>query len=227
MDTPVEPTPAATVVVARDGDEGLTVLMVRRNSAHAFGGMWVFPGGRVDRADAVDAIESCGELAAARRAAVRECREEAGLDVDAADLVPLSHWVPPPQAPRRFATWFFLVAAPAEATVTIDGHEIHDHEWIRPADAIERNDRGEIEIVPPPWITLATLAPFATAADALAHAAAHDPAYFATRLAIDGDVRVTVWEGDAAYDDGDLSHPGPRRRLSMRPGQWQYEGKLP
>ena len=43
-----EPIDAATVVVARDSADGVEVLMLRRNSKIYFGGMWVFPGGRVD-----------------------------------------------------------------------------------------------------------------------------------------------------------------------------------
>src|SRR5207342_1141060 len=42
-----EPVAAATVVVVRDAAEGLEVLMLRRNARGMFGGMWVFPGGRV------------------------------------------------------------------------------------------------------------------------------------------------------------------------------------
>ena len=45
---------AATVLLLRDNtDAGLEVLMLRRNSKIAFGGMWVFPGGRVDADDVV------------------------------------------------------------------------------------------------------------------------------------------------------------------------------
>lgn len=44
--------PAATVLLLRNGESGVEVLMVRRNSEIAFGGMWVFPGGRVDSTDA-------------------------------------------------------------------------------------------------------------------------------------------------------------------------------
>jgi 8-oxo-dGTP pyrophosphatase MutT (NUDIX family) len=44
--------PAATVLLLREGSAGLEVLMMRRASAVAFmGGMWVFPGGRLDPAD--------------------------------------------------------------------------------------------------------------------------------------------------------------------------------
>jgi len=44
--------PAATVILVRDATEGFEILMLRRTSAAAFaGGMYVFPGGRVDGDD--------------------------------------------------------------------------------------------------------------------------------------------------------------------------------
>ncbi|HAF68589.1 MAG TPA: NUDIX hydrolase, partial [Acidimicrobiaceae bacterium] len=46
-----EPIDAATVVVARDTSNGIEVLMLRRNSKIYFGGMWVFPGGKIDETD--------------------------------------------------------------------------------------------------------------------------------------------------------------------------------
>ncbi len=50
--------PAATVILAKDAEPGIEVLMLRRNSAIAFGGAWVFPGGRVDPEDAgVDELD--------------------------------------------------------------------------------------------------------------------------------------------------------------------------
>src|SRR5262249_45640549 len=111
--------PAATVVLVRDAAAGLETLMLKRNAAIAFGGMWVFPGGRIDAADGDDDE-------APRRAAVREAFEEAALVVEPSALVPFAHWTPPPVAPKRFATWFFLAPAPS-AEVAIDGGEIHDH----------------------------------------------------------------------------------------------------
>ena len=45
--------PAATIVLVRDGDQGLEALLVQRSKAvRHMGGMWVFPGGRVDPDDA-------------------------------------------------------------------------------------------------------------------------------------------------------------------------------
>ncbi len=50
-DVPIKP--AATVIIARDADPQFEIFMLRRTSAAAFaGGMYVFPGGRVDDADA-------------------------------------------------------------------------------------------------------------------------------------------------------------------------------
>ncbi|NIR35846.1 MAG: NUDIX domain-containing protein, partial [Actinobacteria bacterium] len=76
--------PAATVVVLRDGGSGLETLMLRRNSKIAFGGMWVFPGGRVDDADRTGVDD---DVDAARNAAVREAREETALEVDPGAMV--------------------------------------------------------------------------------------------------------------------------------------------
>jgi 8-oxo-dGTP pyrophosphatase MutT (NUDIX family) len=64
--------PAATVMLLRDTD-GIEVFMLRRTKAAAFaGGMYVFPGGKVDAADG-EGDESYAI------AAIRECYEEAGV----------------------------------------------------------------------------------------------------------------------------------------------------
>ena len=85
---PVEPVPAATVVLARDGDAGLEVLLLKRHRASGFvPGAYVFPGGRVDEADAdAEAVARFDGLPAPLRpdapywvAAVREAFEETGV----------------------------------------------------------------------------------------------------------------------------------------------------
>jgi 8-oxo-dGTP pyrophosphatase MutT (NUDIX family) len=214
--------PAATVVLIRDGDEGVETLMLHKNSKLAFGGMWVFPGGRIDPEDA-DPDRPGDELAAARRAACREALEEAALLVDVDELVPFAHWVPPAiGAPRRFATWFFLAPAPGGA-VTVDGGEIHDHRWLRPADAIARRDAGEIELAPPTWVTLWQLSTATSIPDAVALARASEPERFETKMAWQGDDLVALWHGDAGYESGDPAVEGDRHRLLMLSDGWRYE----
>lgn len=56
---PAEPRPAATAVLVRDGAEGLEVLLLRRHRSSGFvPGAYVFPGGRVDAADADPALHA-------------------------------------------------------------------------------------------------------------------------------------------------------------------------
>ena len=46
------PLDAATVVMLRDGEDGLQVLLMRRHQAsNVLGGVYVFPGGKLDAAD--------------------------------------------------------------------------------------------------------------------------------------------------------------------------------
>jgi 8-oxo-dGTP pyrophosphatase MutT (NUDIX family) len=218
--------PAATVVLLRDGADGLETLMLRRNSKLAFaGGAWVFPGGRIDPEDYPDGAPSTDDgavAAAARTAAVREAMEEAGLAVDPEGLVWFAHWTPGPLAARRFATWFFMTRAP-EGAVTVDDGEIHEHRWIPPAEAMARRDAGEIELIPPTWMTLRLLSGQPSVEATLAAARARDPQIYVTHIArVDGGI-ASIWQGDAAYDDGDTSKPGPRNRLLMLEDGWRVE----
>ncbi len=232
--------PAATVIPLRDGDTGLEVLMLRKNSELAFGGMWVFPGGRVDPGDHVggtgddvedsltEELDEDLEVAAARRAAAREALEEADLLVDPSGMVPFSHWVPPEVAyvgPKRFATWFFVCRAPVgeAGVVTIDHGEIHDDEWVGPGAMIERAHAGEIQLAPPTIVTLHDLAEHDTVDAVLAAAAASVPERYVTRIGHTDEGMVTMWHGDAGYDSGDVERPGPRHRVVLGADDWRFE----
>ena len=111
----------------------------------------MFPGGRIDRGD-----EAPATTRARGAPPSREAREEAGLELDPASLVPLSHWTTPEGQPRRFATWFY-VAEVGRDEVRIDGGEIHEHRWFCADEALAAQRAGEIELPPPTFVTLATL----------------------------------------------------------------------
>jgi 8-oxo-dGTP pyrophosphatase MutT (NUDIX family) len=212
--------PAATVVLVRDGEVGVEVLMLHRVSKVAFGGMWVFPGGRLDDDDREPGDD---EETSARRAAAREALEECGLAVDPDDLVPFSHWVPPPVTPKRFSTHFFLARASA-GEVVVDGGEIHEHEWLAAREVLERRDRGEVDLAPPTWVTLHDLAEHETVDEALAAARQRDPVpHYETRwVTLDGGA-VAMWEGDSGYEAADPERPGDRHRLWMLTEGWRLE----
>jgi 8-oxo-dGTP pyrophosphatase MutT (NUDIX family) len=217
---------AATVVLLRDTAAGPECLMLRKTQGQAFGGLWVFPGGKLEPADGVG-------LEGARQAAVREAREETGLVLDAEGLVPFAHWEPPPEAPRRYNTWFFVAALPdGAADVVVDGGEIGDHVWTTPRDALAAQVAGEVELLPPTWVSLHGLVDHADVAAALAASAKQPIGRYATRMvSAGGGVLVALWAPDASYpatvdaDPGPLDAPGPRHRLTMDPdpAAWRYE----
>jgi 8-oxo-dGTP pyrophosphatase MutT (NUDIX family) len=237
--------PAATVVVVRDRDGAVEVLMLKRDAGLSFaGGMWVFPGGRIDPgdhpADGDDPVESIEE--AARAAAVREAAEEAGIEIDPEALRRWSHWTPPPRQDKRFTTAFFVAPAVDDtADVVIDDGEIRDHRWTTPAEALALRDAGEITLAPPTFITLTQLLPHDSVAGVLAAAPGAPDAveHFATRIVVIDDEWIALYHGDAAYElhaDGGLTvapgdtaddrpaaadAAGPRHRLVMGP-TWTY-----
>lgn len=217
--------PAATVVLLRDTAAGeLEVLMLRRNSKIAFGGMWVFPGGRVDDGE----NDPADPVGSAKRAAVREVEEETGLSIDETSLVSWSYWEPPAmkQMPttgrrRRFSTWFFACEAP-EGEVAIDHGEIHEHQWVTAAQAFDQHRKGDIEIVPPTWITLWQIDQQTSVSSALEWATDTASLDFRTRP-IGKRPMVLAWDGDAAYESGDPNQPGPRHRLTMAEDGWIFD----
>jgi 8-oxo-dGTP pyrophosphatase MutT (NUDIX family) len=216
------PVPAATVVLLRDGTDGIETLMLRRNAKLAFAGSaWVWPGGRVDPTD-LDPRNPDDADTAARNAAVRETEEEAGLRIDPDDLVWFAHWTPPSISPKRFATWFFAAPAP-DGDVVIDGGEIHDHRWLRPADALRLRNELEIELHPPTWITLEQLKVFGDVATAVATLRSTPAEYFSTHIAVVEGGAVALYHGDAGYETSEPAAEGGRHRLWMLDSGWYYE----
>ena len=178
MTTPAAPRLAATIVLCRPRDHGIEVLFVKRHGNSGFmGGAHVFPGGRVEERDQGVPLDVAArvlpqlpaeEAARVLAGAVRETREEAGLDVDPASLVAWSHWITPEQEPKRFDTWFFLAPVPAHTEATIDDHEAVAHAWHSPRAALAAHQRGELLLMPPTLATIEDLAPFHSVQEAAA-----------------------------------------------------------
>jgi len=117
---PGTPVPAATVMLVRDGAAGVEVFLMERSGFGAFGGLHVFPGGKLDGADyggcwgtfahGIDDAEASRRLGLDRDglaywvACIRECFEEAGVLLatrEGGALVTLAD----PERRRRFASW--------------------------------------------------------------------------------------------------------------------------
>lgn len=212
--------PSATVVLVRDGEAALEVLMVRRSSGlRHMGGMWVFPGGRVDPADGdIDADAD----AAALNAAIRETLEETGLVIASDHLFQMSHWTTPVGAKRRFATWFFAGVLDAHQEVVVDGGEIADHRWISPAAALEEQRRGELRLMPPQFITLLELDAFRDCGALSEGLGSRAPIMYAPRVTQLDEAMHFLYEGDAGFDSHDPSADGSRHRCIMLGQEMTY-----
>ena len=126
----------------------------------------MFPGGRVDAEDAPSppapgaasreahgAATRLGDnrppdaALAIHRAALRELREEAGIDLAGPDaLAPIAHWTTPRFMPRRFSTWFFVADLPPDAEPIFSPDEVAAHRWLTPSAALDQVAAGEIEM---------------------------------------------------------------------------------
>ena len=91
MPDPVQPRPAASVLLIREIGPRLEVLMVERPAHGYFGGLYVFPGGAVDPVDhtrlALRIVSGPALDHEFRAAALREVAEEVGLSVTTRGVV--------------------------------------------------------------------------------------------------------------------------------------------
>jgi glyoxylase-like metal-dependent hydrolase (beta-lactamase superfamily II)/8-oxo-dGTP pyrophosphatase MutT (NUDIX family) len=120
--------------------------------------------GRVARLARLRAPMNAGKLAFA------ELLESEDLYVPATGIVYFSHWITAAGRPRRFNTRFFIARAPDGQGGAHDESETVHSFWIRPAEALARHEREEIEVIYPTRTSLSDLARFTTAAAAIEHA---------------------------------------------------------
>jgi 8-oxo-dGTP pyrophosphatase MutT (NUDIX family) len=209
--TTATPRPAASLILLRRGgrhrQRGVEVLLVRRTPEASFmPGVWVFPGGVVESDEAVprgiegeDSAADGVELAH-RACAVRELREEAGIELPSElELRPWSRWITPEAAPVRFDTRFYVALAPAHSPPRPDGAETTEAAWISPREALERHRTDEMPLVFPTIKHLEALLPYAEAREVLEAARNREIVPVVPRVVGKGDDRRVVLPGDPGY----------------------------
>lgn len=125
-----------------------------------------------------------------------------GLRLDLRGLAYLAHWVTPLGPPRRFDTRFFVALAPDDQTAAHDAGETIADRWIRPRDALDAHERGELEMILPTIRNLQSIAEFSTAHEVLDYAnALTDIPRIEPRI-VDLDGRITILvPGDEGFAD--------------------------
>jgi 8-oxo-dGTP pyrophosphatase MutT (NUDIX family) len=155
-DKPVAvPVPAATILLLRDGPNGLEVFMVKRHyQIDSFSGALVFPGGKLDKGDSDAALsQHCDgsdnwtpEMCALGACAIREAFEESGIllardaatggFVSAARLEALQHYRT--KIDKREVALADMLAA-EKLRLALD-QLVHFAHWITPANVPKRFD---------------------------------------------------------------------------------------
>jgi 8-oxo-dGTP pyrophosphatase MutT (NUDIX family) len=167
--------PAATVVLLRDGADGLEVWLQQRASTLAFAaGMYAFPGGAVDAIDydllvpdktalhhaSVWGDQDSATASAHVAAAVRETYEESGVQLDPSTLVPWARWMTPIGQSRRFDARFYLARCPKGQEPQPLTGEVAAGDWFVLRRAVEAHAAGALPMWPPTISTLLELVPF-------------------------------------------------------------------
>jgi 8-oxo-dGTP pyrophosphatase MutT (NUDIX family) len=118
--------------------------------------------------------------------------EDEGITLDLGALAPWSWWVTPEGMHRRFDTRFFIAAMPSGQTAVHDEVETTDLRWVRPADALARQARGEAVIIFPTRRNLAEMVGYRTAQELVDAAAGRDevPRIEPTIVMVDGRAMV-------------------------------------
>jgi 8-oxo-dGTP pyrophosphatase MutT (NUDIX family) len=146
----------------------------------------------------IEARHRAALLAGARTLAEIAAAEDLELACDL--LVPFAHWITPVFMPKRFDTWFFLVAAPADQVALHDGHESVDSVWITPAEAEAARAAGRRTIIFPTLLNVRKLGRAQTVADAVANARSRPIVTVLPRVEQRGETPTMVLPADAGYD---------------------------
>lgn len=219
--------PAATIMLGRDNNGVFEVLLLKRNKVLAFaGGLWVFPGGKIE---ADEIAQTNTDLEAAKLAATRETIEEANIFIEKEKLIFIRHWTTPAVEPRRFATWFFFAGITTEkSTVTIDDSEIKKHLWINPQTALDKMVSSELAMLPPTFLNLQLIRKCNSVAEAEQKLKNIEPVFVLPVVSIANNNYTILYKGDAGYETANAKAEGARHRLVMQPSKrsivFEYSG---
>jgi len=127
--------------------------------------------------------------------AVRE-----GLCFAADHLHPFSHWVTPPEFPRRFDTWFFVADLPERQEPLHDQQETTDGVWIAPDRALQLYREGKFPLVFATEKHLERMAQFGTVQEMLTVTTSRDLELVMPRAVQTKEGAIYLIPGDPGYE---------------------------
>ncbi|MFE4450831.1 NUDIX hydrolase [Streptomyces sp. NPDC056796] len=110
-------------------------------------------------------------------------------------LAAWARWITPAFEPRRYDTWFFVAVLPQGQRTRNISTEADRTVWIRPGDAADGYDKGDLLMMPPTVATLRALRPYGTAGEALEAAESRSLAPVLAEARMEGGELVLTWPG--------------------------------
>jgi hypothetical protein len=110
---------------------------------------------------------------------------------------------------KRFDTRFFIAVLPPGQQAAHDNVEATESAWLRPRAALEQYWAREIELAPPQIMSLAHLARYSTAAEAMAQARSQLPPLIMPEAFQENDERVICYPGHPRHPVPARALPGP------------------
>lgn len=156
------------------------------------------------RADGGTIGAECATLETRRRVDAGELAfidvvRDLGVVIDLAALTVFARWITPPLTPKRFDTWFYVVAAPDDQLAACDGRETVDAEWIAPAEVLRLAETGERKVIFPTRMNVRLLAEAQSAEDCVARARGRRLVTVEPQIRDRPDGKVLVLPPDAGY----------------------------
>jgi 8-oxo-dGTP pyrophosphatase MutT (NUDIX family) len=123
--------------------------------------------------------------------------EKHGLSLDVEGLTPLARWLPRFHAKRRFDTLFYVARAPdGDWIPKVLESECTGAHWVTAAEVLDRDQRGELQLIFPTRRTLERLARHSTYEEIVTDARSHPIEPISPWVdEIDGEHFITIPEG--------------------------------
>jgi 8-oxo-dGTP pyrophosphatase MutT (NUDIX family) len=136
---------------------------------------------------------------AARDLSFADFLDRRGLVLRSDLLGAWARWITPEFEPKRYDTWFFVAALPRGQRTRNASTEADHTVWIRPAEAAEGYDKGELLMMPPTISTLRSLQPYTTVNEVLAGAAGQDLTPVLAQARLEAGELVLSWPGHGEF----------------------------
>ena len=148
-------------------------------------------------------VEYRNKLNAGESVLENMCEKE-NLTLATNRLAYLAHWITPKIEKRRYTTRFFVAISPSGQEGLHDGSESVNSLWIKPEDALKRQEEGTLLLIMPTIKNLQSICGYTNVEDLLSDKSSIDPSTIPTiepKFFMQEGKMVGLLPGDEGYED--------------------------